>query len=330
MNKVTSFLRTVSILRSALPRHRAGFLLSTLFTSIVFAGWSSGSPATIPTTQSTKVLIVSQDNTPTPESLPGTEEFGLSMKELETNIEAAETLIATCMNDAGFEYIAADFNTVRKGMVADKSLPGLSEREYVNQYGFGISTLYTGLPPQLADASTPAQIGLGEQNVQLFRNLSPADQIAYNHTLLGENTDATFAVALEAEDFTRTGGCTRSAIEQVFPPEQLTTTFVNPKDALIEQDPRMVAALADFGSCMRAAGFKYNFEREIEPDLKQRLATITGGAPVESLSADAKAALTELQGEERALAVVTYDCENQLVTPVYDQIEQELYAGRLG
>ena len=161
MNKVRSFLRTIGILRSALPRDRAGFLLSTLLTGIVLAGWSGSAQATITTTQSTKVLIVSQGNTPTPESLPGTEEFGLSMKELETSVEAVETLIATCMNDAGFEYIAADFNTIRSGMVADKSFLGLSEREYADQYGFGISTLYTGLPPQLADMSTPAQIGLG-------------------------------------------------------------------------------------------------------------------------------------------------------------------------
>jgi hypothetical protein len=262
--------------------------------------------------------------------LPGTEEFGLSMPELVKSVETVEGLIATCMSEAGFEYIAADFNTVRRAMVSDKSLPGLSEKQYVEQYGFGISTLYTGLSPQLSEVLTPAQMGLGQQNVQIFRNLSPADQVAYNRTLFGENTDATFAVAIETEDFRRTGGCTRRAIEQVFTPEQLTVTYVNPKDALIEQDPRMVAALAEFGDCMRAAGFNYKLEREIEPDLKQRLYEITNGDPVESLSPDAQAALKELQGEERALAVATYNCENRIISPVEDQVEHELYSGRLG
>jgi hypothetical protein len=261
------------------------------------------------------------------QALPGTEEFGLSKQELVTSIEAVESLIATCMSDAGFEYIAADYNTVRSGMVSDKSLPGLSEREYINQYGFGISTLYTGLPPQLADVNTPAKIGLGERNVEIFKNLSPADQVAYNRTLFGENADATFAVALETEDFSRTGGCTRSAIEQVFTPEQLDPTFVNPKDALIEQDPRMAAALVEFGDCMRAAGFDYSNEREIEPDLKRRLYTITAGAPVESLSDEARAALTELQGYERSLAIVTLDCLERHVEPAEAQVERELYAG---
>lgn len=286
---------------------------------VVACGGGSKSPD-----PATNTSAASQD------ALPGTEEFGLSKEGLVKNIEAVESLIAECMNDAGFEYIAVDYNTVRRGMQADKSLPGLSERQYINQYGFGISTLYTGLPPQLADATTPAKIGLGEQNIEIFKNLSPADQVAYNRTLFGDNPDATFAVAIETEDFSRTGGCTRAAIEQVFTPKQLNTTYLNPKDALIEQDPRMIAALAEFAECLRAEGFDYTYEREVEPDLKKRLHAITGGAPIESLSADARAALTELQGFERALAVVTYDCESRILDPVEDQVERELFAGRQG
>jgi hypothetical protein len=230
------------------------------------------------------------------------------------------------MRDAGFKYIAVDYNTVRRGMVSDKSLPGLSERQYVDQYGYGISTLYTGLAPQLADASTPANIGLGKQNVRIFNNLSPADQIAYNRSLFGKNTDATFAVALETEDFSRIGGCTRAAIEQVFHPEQLQATYRNPLDALIENDPRMIAALTQFANCMHTAGFKYNHPIEIEADIKNRLYAITNGAPPAALSADAKTALIQLQGEERAVAAAHYNCEDNILTPVEEQIERELYA----
>src|SRR5215475_1276205 len=80
----------------------------------------------------------------------GTEEFGMSPRELVQAIEKTEQLIARCMREQGFQYIAADYNTVRKGMSADKRLPGLSEEEFINRHGFGISTLYTGLPPQLS------------------------------------------------------------------------------------------------------------------------------------------------------------------------------------
>lgn len=259
-------------------------------------------------------------------NLPGTEEFGLTREELVTHIEAVEGHISACMREAGFEYIAADYNTVRRGMTSDKSLPGLSERQFFNQHGFGISTLYTGQAPQLSASTTPAQIGLGERNVQIFRNLSAEDQVAYNHALLGEDTNATFAVAIEIEDFTRIGGCTKTAVEQVFEPEQLTATYYNPKDALIEQDPRMVEAIAKFSQCMRDAGFDYNHESEIEPDLRNRLDEVTNGLPLEALSADAQAALTELQGYERALAVVTLDCEIRHLEPVEDQVERELFS----
>ncbi len=295
--------------------HNARFLPIIMIVTLLLV--ACGSP-TIQTNDSS--------TTTTNSDVIGTEEFGLTREGLVTSIEAVEGHISACMAEAGFEYIAADYNTVRRGMTSDKSLPGLSEKQYFEQYGYGISTLYTGLPPQLAETATPAQIGLGKRNVQIFQNLSPADQVAYNHTLLGENTNTTFAVAIEIEDLSRTGGCTRTAIEQVFKPEQLNVTYLNPKDTLIEQDPRMVAAIAKFGECMRSAGFDYNHEKEIEPDLRSRLDAITEGIPLESLSAEAKTALAELQGYERALAVVALDCEVRILEPVEDQVERELFS----
>ena len=103
----------------------------------------------------------------------GTEEFGMSPRELVQAIEKTEELIARCMREQGFQYIAADHNTVRAGMSADKHLPGLSEEEFVSRHGFGVSTFYTGLPPQLSTGYSPARVGLGERNVQIFRSFPP-------------------------------------------------------------------------------------------------------------------------------------------------------------
>ncbi|MEZ4681666.1 MAG: hypothetical protein R2932_46385 [Caldilineaceae bacterium] len=80
----------------------------------------------------------------------GSEEFGLSKQELVEYIEQMEELIAACMREAGFEYVAVDYNTVRRGMTSDKSLPGYSEAQFMREYGFGIATLYDGKPPQLS------------------------------------------------------------------------------------------------------------------------------------------------------------------------------------
>ena len=259
--------------------------------------------------------------------IPGKDEFGMTRDELFTAIENVEAEISQCMREAGFEYVAVDFNTVRQGMKADKSLPGMKEEQFIEQYGYGISTLYTGRSPQLSELQTPAQIGLGEQNVQIYRNLSPADQVAYSQTLFGEHPDVTFAVALETENLSRTGGCTRSAAEKFFTPEQMSSNYLNPFDALINQDPRIVEANAKFAECLRAAGFEYNHEKDVEPDVRKKLDAITGGAPLETLSSEALAQFKELQNYERALAAAALSCEKEHLEPVAEKVEREYYAG---
>jgi hypothetical protein len=258
----------------------------------------------------------------------GTEEFGLSMKELVQAIEKVEASIAQCMREQGFEYVAADYRTVRRGMNADKSLPGMSEEEFIEKNGYGVSTLYTGAAPQLNQGYSPGRVGLGDRNVEIFKNLSPADQVAYNRALLGENTDATFAVALEIENFSRCGGCTLKAIEQVFKPEQLKSTYYNPKDAIINRDPRMRAALRTYSEAMRKAGFDYNHPDEVETDIRERLYAITGGAtvPLAQLSPEQQEALKILQEYERRVAVIDFELMEEVFDPVEEKIEKEMFA----
>ncbi len=259
--------------------------------------------------------------------LPGAEEFGLTKAELVKNIEAVEQGIASCMKTTGFQYIPADYLTVRKSMDADKKIAGLTDDEFRSQFGYGISTQNTklGTAPQLSGADHAATIGLGSQNVQLFINLSASNQVAYNRSLFGENTTATFAVSLEAEDFSQVGGCTRTAIEQVFNRDQLGGAYTNPGDVLIAQDSRVIAATAKWASCIRKAGFNYNNPEEIEKDLQDRLTSITGEADPSTLAPDIQKVLTELQGEERAIAVADFDCAEEFIEPVVVQVETELY-----
>lgn len=258
----------------------------------------------------------------------GKEEFGLTPKQLVQSIEKVEALIAKCMREQGFQYVAPDYITVRRGMASDKRLPGLSEEEFINKYGFGLSTLYTGQPPQLATGYSPGKVGLGERNIELYKNLSPADQVAYNRALFGENVGATFAVGLEGENFSRTGGCTRSAIEQVFQPEQLKASYYNPKDALINKDPRMQAALRKFGTEMRKAGFNYDHPDDVEPDIVERLNALTSGGtvPVEKMTPDQQAAFRQLQDYERGVAAKNFELAEELFDPVEETIEKELFA----
>ncbi len=261
----------------------------------------------------------------------GTEEFGLTPRQLVKSIERVEALISKCIREHGFQYVAADYITVRKGMGADKNMPGLSEEEFIGKHGFGVSTMYTGQPPQLATGYSPAKVGLGERNVQIYKNLSPADQVAYSRALFGENTDATLAVGLETENFSRTGGCTRKAIEQVFEPEQLKATYYNPKDALINKDRRMKAALRYYAREMRKAGFDYDHPDEVEPDIRERLAALTSGGtiPVEKMSPEQRAALKKLLDYERRVAAKTFQLQEEVFDPVEAKIEKEMFARKV-
>lgn len=261
----------------------------------------------------------------------GQEEFGLTERELSQRIERVEELIAKCMREHGFEYIAVDYKTVRRAMAADKVLPGMDEEEFIKKYGFGISTMYTGNPPQLASRYSPAKVGLGRRNVDIFLGLAPADQVAYVRALLGEHPDATFSVGLESENFSRCGGCTRSAIEAVFDSEQLDASYYNPKDAQIAKDPRMRAALREYSQRMRKAGFDVDNPDTIELKIRERLDAITDGCtiPLTELSVEQQGALKELQDYERRLAVTTLELEEELLEPVEERIERELFSRRV-
>ena len=259
---------------------------------------------------------------------PGREEFGLTSKQLVQYVERVEAGIAKCMRAQGFEYIAADYETVRKGMSADKKLPGMSEEDFIAKHGFGAATMYTGQPMQLSSGYSPAKVGLGERNVNVFKSLSSASQAAYNRALLGQNTDATFAIGLERENFSRVGGCTLEAVKQVFSAEQLSASYYNPKDAIVNKDPRMKAALRKYAAEMRKSGYDYNHPDEVEPDIRKRLDTLTqGGAiAVEKMSSEQSSAFKNLQNFERRVAVKNHELAERIFKPVEEQIEKEMFA----
>lgn len=263
-----------------------------------------------------------------PAESQGKEEFGMTPRQLVQAIEKVEAAIEKCMRAQGFQYIAADYDTVRKGMSSDKTLPGVSEAEFIDKYGSGVSTLYTGLPPQLVDGYSPGRVGLGERNVAIFRGLAAADQVAYNRALLGENVDATFAYALESENFSRTGGCTHKGVETAFTPSQLTATYYNPTDALINKDPRMKAMLRKYAIEMRKAGFDYAHPDDVAPDIVKRLNALTKNRsiPPDKMTPEELKGLKALQDFERRVAKKNFDLRENLFDPVEEQIKREMFS----
>ncbi len=246
------------------------------------------------------------------------EEFGLSLADLTVRIENTERLIAACMNDAGFVYVALDAATVRTAMNSDQTAAGLSPEEYTQRFGLGITTTFD--KPLITFAAGP-------QNNATLDALAASDQVAFRRSLWGEMTEWNHARALEEEDFSETGGCTRAAAEQVYAPGELTGTYVNPADKLLAQDRRMIAATKSYAECMRAAGFEFDDPEQVSDDLKERLSAIAQGQDPRSLTGPALDALTALQSEELAIAPVHSDCEDENIAPVQEAIEAELYGG---
>lgn len=314
---------------TAMPRGRfAGFLVMALFTSILLAACGgSAQPANQPaaasgnsSSQPAATTANGNNGNNGQDGQRGDSEFGLPEAEVTKRVDAVESLIATCMNDAGFEYIPVDYATVRKAMDSNSKPSGMKADEFRAQFGYGITT-------QFAGAESQAVMGMGEQNIRIRNGLSTADLAAYNRALYGENPSATFVVSIDDENFSQTGGCTRAAVEQVFSPEELGPGFVNYQNAegaRVEQDPRVIAATKDWATCMRAAGYSYDNSDAIKTDLANRLDAITGDAAPDTLSADAQASLTALQGEELAIAAADHQCNVEFVDPIKTQVETEL------
>ena len=261
----------------------------------------------------------------------GKEEFGLTGRQLALYIDKVERKIAELMRERGFKYVPIDVRTVRKGMSADKQWKDLSEEVFHNRYGFGVATLYTGQPPQLSDSYCPAREGLGPQNIKIFKGFSPADQVAYNRALFGKNTDASFAVGLETENFSRCGGCTLEAIKAVFPDEVLKADYYNPLDAYVNKHWLMKRVLREYQEEMRKAGFSYSHPDQVEPDIRARLDRITGGEtiPVEKLSPGQKAALEQLKKYELDVAKIHYGLATNIFDPVEERIHKEYFSGKV-
>jgi hypothetical protein len=243
-------------------------------------------------------------------------EFGLSLSELSARIDKTESLISQCMDAAGFQYIAIDSVSIKEAMQSDKSAPGVSSEDYVKQFGLGITTQFD--KPIVTFAAGP-------ENMAYLEGLAQSDQVAFKRELWGDSPDWNHARALEEEDFSQSGGCTRSAAEQAYSPTEISGAYVNPGDARLEQDPRMIAAIAAWSDCMRVDGYQYDNPAQVESDLRERLDAIVQGQDPTTLAGPAADALHELQGEELAIAGVLTSCEEEHIEPVQATIEAELY-----
>ena len=249
--------------------------------------------------------------------LPGTKEFGLTEEEYASHIEEVQALIASCMAEAGFEYVPADVQTVALAQAnVRKKGTYLVKKEYKTKWGYDVSTRHE---------NKIKRIELGPQNLRIIEGLSEADRVAYDRTLYGEDPNATFAFTFDEEDFSGTGGCTRKAVEQVFTAEQVSGDYVNPKDVLVEEDPRVVEANANWVACMQDAGYEGYLEQDdIIDEFEERFEALTEGEDPRTLTGARAKELQQLQAEEIAISLADLDCEQALDRAVHE-VEIEVF-----
>lgn len=251
-----------------------------------------------------------------PSALPGIKEFGLTEAEFTRHVERTQELIAACMTEAGFEYIPVDVQTVEAGQARMRRDPGDTRRGYKVKYGLGVTTRFD---------NPVRDVGMGP-NLDIMNALPPSDREAYQRTLWGEDPDADFVWSLDEEDFSGTGGCTREAVSQVFTPAQLRGSFVNPKDVLVEEDPRIVQANEDWADCMHDAGYEYSEDQdEIIDEFQERLDELAGDEDPQDLTGPRAEALRRLQQEEIEVSLVDLDCQIAHTDDVFREVEIEVF-----
>jgi hypothetical protein len=248
--------------------------------------------------------------------LPGVKEFGLTEEQFNQHVEKTQALIAKCMTEAGFEYIPVDVRTVEAAQARVRTDPGYTRRTYKEKWGLAVTTRFD---------NPVRDTGLGP-NLQIWKRLPKADQEAYSRTLWGDDPTADFVFALDEEDFSSTGGCTRKAVEQAFTAEQLKGAYVNPKDVLVDSDPRIAAGRRDWSRCMRSHGYDYKEDQdEIIEEYGERLDELLEGDDPTTLTGQRAAALRQLQQEEIAVSLADLDCQIKHTDEVYRQVEIEVY-----
>jgi hypothetical protein len=82
---------------------------------------------------------------------------------------------------------------------------------------------------------------------------------------------------------------------------------------------------------MKKAGFEYAHPDEIEPDLRNRLSALTEGGKllVSKMSADQKTALRKLQDFERLVAAKSFKMSEDVLKPVEEKIQEELFSRKV-
>jgi hypothetical protein len=262
---------------------------------------------------STVLLAACGGDDPQPADTPVEleDQLGFSESGVAERQSRVEGRIQECMKAQGFDYVPVDPLAQRAALTGKARM---SDEEFLDQFGYGISTLFGRGGKQ------------SDPNERLRRSLGTADRAAYERALWGDNPGLTFAEAIDNDAATELGGCTRRATDAVFGGATVLASLQGKFDELeerITQDQRMVRAVERWSACMEERGYRYAEPEEIDTDLLKRFQAILGSgtqagatAPADPSASYDRAKLAALKGEEVKVARADLACEKREITPV--------------
>ncbi len=238
-----------------------------------------------------------------------------------------EELVASCMQEQGFDYIPNDQNGGQVSVGDDLDVEwGTSE--FAEKYGYGIST-----DPWGSSYQEPTE--WVDPNQEYIESMSESEQLAYQEALWGPTQEYVEGEEPQEYDWT-TSGCYGAAQHEVYEGGSVTDDFSALQDELnafyetVQADPRIAELNAAWASCMADAGYDglTNVNDSTQP-LYDEWNTLQGwedpeyqalmetwdweakpdGPPAPEPDADAVAAFTK---KEIAQAVADFGCQEKV------------------
>lgn len=270
--------------------------------------------------------------------------------ELAENRLVVEAAVQACMTAQGFEYTPSASG-------GDVFVGAVDGGDFVEQFGYGVSTLTGGPLPDLGLGAGASE----DPNQAYVQSLSDSQRDAYYEALHGVAPDGPSFTGDDSSSsgggpsvtegtsggfvFGGSGGCTAEANLEVYGEEQPLAFGADLFDGLqeisaqVDADPRMLTAWESWASCMADAGYPFADEDEIVRDLGARFTAITGQdsprasggfAIITDEAADPAepdydvVALEALQDEEREIAALGQGCREDHVDDVESEVRDEL------
>lgn len=196
-----------------------------------------------------------------------------------------EDAVAACMKEQGFDYTPRTWDT--SGLTQSTGVPAWDSLEFAKTYGYGITT-WEDIPGVSKASDAPPS---GDD--------AESTQPGYQDALWGPGYDPTAGG--------QPGGCYGKALDETAGKALVDSTV--PRDVAnlqqqVDEDDRVVAALARWSDCMGGKGYDYKTPTEAQTSIANRAYSSPDGL--------AGAQLTALRNEEISTAVADYGCSTDL------------------